>query len=122
MFPAPSPDERALLKAEHAHRFPELATLSLTGDGGAPVSLPIVLGNPSGACQMPVGAPVSPAWSTLVRASLGIADEVGDVAAQLATDCVLWPDRATWARHTTRWPALPQSVADEIRNKVATRM
>ena len=121
MFSPPSSDERARLRSEHAHRFPEVATLRLIGDGGAPVSLPIVLGNPSGACDLPPGEKPSPAWSQLLRASLNLAAESPNLAGMLASDCVLWPDAATWGRHVARWPGLPVSVAGELRRKVGLR-
>lgn len=119
MHGLPSPDVRAQLKRDHAHRYPELVTLRLPGDGGERVDVPLVLGNPSGACSMPEGMPVSSAWSNLVRAALGQRRE-GDVAGQVSADCILWPERSAWAKLALRWPGLPGSIVDEVRKKVGT--
>lgn len=117
----PSPEERARLKLEAAHRFPELATLPLLGDGGAPVSLPVVLGNPSGTCILPAGDKASPVWANVVRQSLGLGAAPGDVALALAGDCVLYPPAPAWAECVARWPGLPVAVSDQVQTKIGLR-
>jgi hypothetical protein len=53
-------DEFAALAAENAHRYPEKFAVKVIGDGGVRVTLPFVLGNPSGACKMPEGVKPHP--------------------------------------------------------------
>lgn len=118
----PSPEERARLKLEAAHRFPELATLPLLGDGGAPVSLPVVLGNPSGTCILPSGEKPSPAWANLLRQSLGLGAAAGDVGAALASDCVLYPAPPAWAECVARWPGLPAAVSAQVQAKIGLQL
>lgn len=117
-LPPPSSEERARIRSEHAHRFPELATLRLPGDRGAVVSISTVIANPSGACDMPEGAKSMPAWSALLRAALNLAAEPGDMGAMLAADCLLYPEPAVWAGYRKRWPEINQSLAREIQNKI----
>lgn len=103
----PTAEERARLKAEQAHRFPELRYFPKPGDDGKMVKLPVVLGNPTGACKMPKGLRASKAWDEKVHETFG-GDKVG--WAQLVADCVLWPAPHVWAEWTLRWPALADSV------------
>ncbi len=110
----PTPEERAKLKAEHAHRFPELRYFPKPGDDGKMVKLPVVLGNPSGACHMPAGARASKAWDAKVAEGFG-GEKVG--WAQLVVDCVLWPAPHVWAEWCERWPALPDSVRTALITK-----
>jgi len=117
-FPLPSTEERVRLKSEQARRFPDLVTLRLPGDGGAIVPLPLVLGNPSGVTE-PLEAAASQAWIMLLRAGLGLTKEPGDLAALLATDCVLYPSREELAAAVKRWPDLHKSIVDEVRSKIA---
>lgn len=117
-FPPPSTEERARLRQEHAHRFPETATLRLPGDRGVPVFVHTVIANPSGACDMPAGAKVIPAWSFLLRSAMSLAREPGDIAALLATDCLLYPDATTWASVRKRWPEVNRALAEEIQRKI----
>lgn len=99
------------LRATHAHRFPQTASLTVPGDRGAQVRLSLVVGNPTGACKMPPGEKVRSAWNDLVAAGLKM---TGDLAERVATDCLLWPDAATWATWCARWPALPSRLAATV--------
>ena len=114
----PSADELAELLAHHAHRYPERSGVTMRGDG-EDVRLPLLLGNPSGACSMPSGSKPSPAWASLLSGGGGVD---AALARQLADDCVLYPPRATWAQWVARWPGLPGSVASVvIADKLAMR-
>ena len=117
MISRPQDDELAALLTEHAHRYPTKAALTVRGDDG-PVKLPMLLGNPSGACTMPEGVKGSPAWGDLVAFTLGMRSEPIDLAERLAYDCVLWPSRAVLAQWFERWPGLPRNVFDLVRQKV----
>jgi hypothetical protein len=110
----PTLEEREAIKATQAHRFPELRYFPKPGDDGEPIKLPVILGNPSGACQMPEGAYISKAWAQAVATTFnpGKFDH-----APLVADCVLWPDPRTWASWTQRWPALASSVRPALARK-----
>lgn len=107
-------EEREAIKATQAHRFPELRYFPKPGDDGEQIKLPVILGIPSGASQMPKGAYVSKAWAQSVAATFspGKFDHV-----PLVADCVLWPDPRTWATWTQRWPALADSVRPALVRK-----
>jgi hypothetical protein len=107
--------------AEQAHRAPEKASVVVLGDGGEPVKIPLILGNPSGACAMPDGVKPSPVWRLSIGATFGVAEDKG-VARPMAEDCVLYPDRATWSRLTARWPALPSSILSLLVEKYGGKM
>lgn len=109
----PDQEKLAALLVEHAHRYPEKATLTVTGDRGKPLRLPILLGNPSGACHMPAGVKPSPAWASFVRGVLTRA-EAPTIASQIAADCVLHPAPAEWRGWCARWPGLATSLADSV--------
>ena len=115
LVPELTPEIRASLKHEQAHRFPELRFFPKPGDDGKDIRLPVVLGNPSGACVMPEGKRASKMWTHLVASTFGVRDDFEDTA--LVTDCVLWPPPGVWARWAERWPALPPSVAPALRRK-----
>lgn len=115
LIPELTDEIRASLKHEHAHRFPELRYFPKPGDDGKEVRLPVVLGNPSGACAMPDGKRASKAWTYLVAATFGARDDSDD--APIIGDCVLWPPPSVWAAWVERWPALPPSVAPALRRK-----
>lgn len=110
----PTAEERALLKKDHAHRFPELRYLLMPGDG-AKIRLPVVLGNPSGACKMPEGRKPRGAWKKSVAATFGRETDF-DFSA-LVTDCVLWPTQSVFAQWCERWPALMDAIRSPLRAK-----
>lgn len=114
---APTPEEFAALELAQAHRFPERGHITVVGDGGAPVRLPIVLANPSGSCKMPSGQTGSPMWSLAAGAMMQFAGVPS--ADRLSNDCVLWPDAATFQSWVARWPALHERVWSMVRKKVA---
>jgi hypothetical protein len=114
----PTEAEVASLVAAHAHRFPAKYTLTVPGDGGKTVRLPVLVGNPSGAAPLP-GEKPSPAWSIIVAAALRLRTEAPGLSQQVAEDCVLWPPPASWAQWLARWPGLPAKLADLISAKVA---
>ncbi len=113
----PSDEEVAETLSDKAYRFPEKAGVTLPGDGGVPVRVPLILGNPSGACKLPPGMPPMPAWRMSVAATLKLRADGDGVADQLAADCVLWPDQRSWNALVNRWPALPGLVLATIRKK-----
>lgn len=102
---------RERIKVEHAHRFPELRYFPKPDDEGGTIKLPVVIGNPTGSCKMPKGAPVSRAWAQSVTRTFG--GDRGDNA-EFVRDCVLWPPPPVWAQWCHRWPALPESVRPAI--------
>jgi len=113
-FPQPSPEERARLKREHAHRFPELVTLRLPGDGGALALVPIVIGNPTG--TTPDAAP-GVAWASTIAQAVGHAVG-GDRAQMNADDAILWPDAAALESLRARWHGLNASISDQLTRKI----
>lgn len=106
-IPELTAEVREQLKRDQAHRFPELRYFPKPGDDGKPIKLPVVLGNPSGACKMPKGLCASKAWNEKVAETFG-GEKVG--WANLVADCVLWPAPHIWAAWLERWPALADSV------------
>jgi len=107
-------EARETIKAEHAHRFPELFYFPKPGDDGKDVKLPVVLGNPSGACKMPKGARGSDAWARKVAQTFGAGEAEWT---PLVTDCVLWPPPSVWSAWLQRWPAFLDSVRPALVKK-----
>jgi len=68
----PTPEEYASLASQHSHRFPEKYTVSLPGDHGTTVRIPVVIGNPSGPCKMTLGQKPAPAWSNFLAPALRV--------------------------------------------------
>lgn len=116
-YAPPSAEEAARLLAEHAYRHPEKATITVPGDRGASVRLPLIIGNPSGSCRLPATLRPSPAWNDSIAVTLGVRKPEDTDADQLGADCVLWPPLATWNEWVDRWPGLPGRVADLARQK-----
>jgi hypothetical protein len=114
LIPELTTEIREALKRDQAHRFPDLKYFPKPGDDGKDVKLPVVLGNPSGACRMPKGARVSPAWGQKVAQTFGAGDAEW---APLVTECVLWPEPHVWAAWLQRWPALAESVRPALVKK-----
>lgn len=123
-FSPPSAEELARLLALHAHRHPEKRTITVLGDGGRPVRLPFVLGNPTGATlldgdgRMPDGRRPTTAWSDTVRVTLNLAKDGPGAAQALVEDCVLWPGRVQLAQWAERWPALYGTLVDPVQRKL----
>ena len=117
----PALDAAALadVRAKLAHRFPQSATLRPPADRGVgAVEIPIVLGNPSGACRMPAGSFVSDAWAQYIRGALtGVAEDAG-LAEDLARDCILLPDAAVVDEILTCWPALAPKITAILNKKI----
>jgi hypothetical protein len=113
----PTAEERAALLAQHAHRFPQMLIKKVIGDGGEPVALPFVIGNPSGACRAPEGTKTTSTWSDFVGATLR-GGRLDGAAEKLAEDCVLWPGKETRAEWFARWPALKGGVGDAVCDKI----
>lgn len=109
----PSGADLDALLAEHGHRFPETARVPVVDDGDEDVLLPILLGSPSGACRMPEDEKPSKAWRNMLA---GGADDINE---QLARDCVLWPERATWNAWCVRWPLLADAVGTMVAHILA---
>lgn len=105
---------REALKRDQAHRFPDLKFFPKPGDDGKDVKLPVVLGNPSGACKMPKGARASKAWANKVAQTFGAGDAEW---APLVADCILWPPPHVWASWLQRWPAIDDSVRPALVKK-----
>ncbi len=118
----PTEAELQGLLAEHVHRFPEKARFTVVGDGGAEVTLPVLLGNPSGACKIPEGRVVSPAWGETVAATFKMRAGAETDTPALVADCVLWPPAPTWSEWTSRWAALPERVFPAIRRKTGAEL
>jgi len=113
----PTEAELAVLLSEHAHRFPQKAHFVMPSEGGE-VDLPVLLGNPTGACKMPEGAYVSDAWDTTISTMFKpLADADSDVF-PLVADSILWPAPAVWNSWCQRWAALPNVVYKALREKV----
>lgn len=118
-------EERAALKREQAHRFPELLFFPKPGDDGKPVKLPIVLGNPPGACKMPHGVRVSKLWDEKVARTFGALSGGTDdpvPMSQLVAECVMWPSAPVWTEWLERWPALGTSVGPALVHKYGGAM
>lgn len=115
MWTAPAPDERAALLAEHAHRFPVPVPITVRGDGGAPVRLPFLLGNPTGSLRAPTGR-VSPAFAQIIG-SINLGKDEGDDD-ELARDCVLFPSPAPITAARNRWPGLISEISKQIASKI----
>lgn len=111
----PTTEQIAALRAEHAHRFPQDHWFAMLGDRGAPVSLPLVLGNPSGACAMQRQTPI---WGLFVSHVLGLAELPANPDALGAFDCVLYPDISTFSQWCERWPELPREIWKAVKEKV----
>lgn len=117
----PSDDELGALFLEHAHRHPEKAAIFVTGDGGVPVRLPIIIGVPTGACDLPPDVKPSSAFADLLAAALGLKDEPHDLGQRLVRDVVIWPDAPTVASWLVRWPGLPARIGEVLRQKLAIK-
>lgn len=105
----------ASVRTKHPHRFPQRATLRPPADRGTgSVEIPIVIGNPSGACRMPAGEFVSDAWGRYVLPALSSMPDPDGLGEALARDMVLWPDVATVEEIFSTWAALPQQIAGRL--------
>jgi hypothetical protein len=110
---APPPtDVLAALMSEHAHRFPQKAKLRVP-DGGNEITLPILVGIPSGAVRLadgdetlPNGQKPSQAWARVMASSLGFRAEGPDDGRDLVADCMIYPSPVVWREWLERWPAL----------------
>ncbi len=109
--------EYAALVADLGYRYPEKARITLPGDGGVPIALPFVLGNPTGACALPAGIKASPAWNKAVAVALRLEPDDGTHSDRLVDDCVLFPDRKTLRECVQRWPGLYVSLIKAVRQK-----
>lgn len=118
----PAPEQYAALVTAQAHRFPVKRTVTVKGDGGATVKLPLVIGNPSGACDMPPGEKAAPAWATSVSVTLGKRKGTTDTGRELTLDCVLWPAAAQLDEWIERWPGLPGRILDSVREKICSQL
>lgn len=113
----PTAAELDVILARHAHRFPEKFSLSFPGDRGSTVKIPVLVGNPSGACKLPLGEKPSPAWSHLIAVAFRVREESTELVRQAALDCLLWPDPRAWTQVVDRWPAAPDTLWDTARAK-----
>jgi hypothetical protein len=104
----PSTEARAALLVEHAARYPEAFGFTLLGDGGKPDQLRILLGTPTAD---------SAGWEAAVAATFKPRTAATDNP-QLVIDSLLWPDLPTWGGLVRRWPALPETVARAVRQKL----
>ena len=110
-YDPPSEEDARRLIAEHAHRYPEKASITIGG-----VRLPFIIGNPTGATKGRA-RDASPAWSDAVAVTLQIKRPDDTQADQLGADCVIWPPPATFNEWCDRWPALSGRVAQLARQK-----
>jgi hypothetical protein len=110
---APTAEELAQLRAAHAHRFPQTATLHPRADGGGgTIDVPIVIGLPSGASRMPAGAPVSPIWHDFVRGAISGRGDPPSLRDLMARDVVLFPAPGDLEEILDRWPGIAGSITD----------
>lgn len=109
---------RTQLRAEHAARYPELAVLPLSGDGGKAVRLPLILVNPKGSCAPLEGVKLEGSWPLIVGPSIGFGQMPPNLSDQIMRECVVWPDKTTLAKHATRWPDLPLDIANAVMKKM----
>jgi hypothetical protein len=117
----PSDDELRDLLAEHAHRHPDKAAVTVVGDGGLPVRLPFLLGTPTGACELGEDVRPSSAFADLLASAIGLKAEPPDLGPRLARDVVLWPSPPTLAQWMARWPALPARISEALAQKLAIK-
>jgi hypothetical protein len=110
-FAKPTETEFEALAAEHAARYPTKARVTVIGDNGAQINVPLVLGNPTPA-----------KWSEILAVLLKQREAPEDFKEQVALSSVLWPDRKGWYALLARWPALPASVADLVMSKIGARL
>lgn len=112
----PTPEEVASIQSTHPFRFPTLIHITVPGDRGAAVRLPFVMGNPTGACAMPLGKEPTTVWNSFVTAALSQeALPEGEEAASL--DCILWPAPDVVSQWFERWPALPAQTWKAAKKK-----
>jgi hypothetical protein len=104
----PSPDVLANLLDEHAARFPEKATLHLTG-----LSVPIILANPK---------PKSAAFDDAIAAALNFRPQADPTGEQLVKECLLWPRRPDWQALRARYAAVDAQVSKALGNKLGSRL
>lgn len=107
----PEAERKALLEA-NKDRFPEPKEVTVFVDGGNTDKLTVVLGNPS---------KNSAAWDNAVASTFKPRQVNADNVA-LVSDCVLWPDAATWGGIVRRWPALPETLSTHVRRKLGGAM
>lgn len=112
----PPPELLAEILGTHAHRYPEKASIDVIGDGGVPLRLPLILGNPTGCAPSPIGTPSFPAWENLVALTLGSVKRPG-VTAEVVRDCLIYPSRGQLAEWEERWPALVDNLGDIVLEK-----
>lgn len=113
----PTADELSVIMTQQAHRFPEKLAISLPGDRGSTVRIPVLIGSPSGASKMPPGELPSTAWSNFLAATFSTRDDSVDLVRQSAADCLLWPLPAIWAQIAERWPGAPDALWAAAREK-----
>lgn len=122
----PSPDELARIMDEHAHRFPETASIKVPGDGDVLVKLPLLLGIPTGALPVDkdgktlTGTPVSSAWSNAVAARLKFRADDDATGGRLVADCVLWPSPSMWREWCAEWAAIDGAASRLVALKIGS--
>ncbi len=116
--PPPTPEELASLRSLHAHRFPQAGSIRLPAANGGTVSIPLVIGLPSGACRMPSGAVVSPAWEQFVESAIKRSPEPDGFRETLAQDVVLYPSPGVLAQVLEEWPAAPVPIGTAVMKKI----
>lgn len=104
----PSPEERQVILAREAARYPEPFVATVVGDGGVDEKLTLLLGNPS---------KNSEAWETACAATFKPRTVTADNEA-LVSDCLIWPDLTAWGGIVRRWPALPETIGTVLRRKL----
>lgn len=114
----PSPEALAELVQANAARFPEKATVTVIGDDGEDLRLPLLIGIPTGATK-PLPAKALPVWPDLVALTMGAkregADTIGDA---LTRDCLLFPTPSILAAWEERWPAVVNSIQGVVGEKI----
>jgi hypothetical protein len=121
----PPPDVLARALEENAQRFPEKFEISVPGDRGKEIKLPVVLGIPSGALPLDdkgniaSGRKPAPGWGLMIASALGFREETPDELDDFVRDCVLWPPRATWNTWRDEWPGMGPRVLRDLKKKIA---
>lgn len=113
MGPVLTPEIRAELRSKYAHRYPEVSKEIVLGGE----RLTLVIGNPSGACELPDGEVPDPAWGDML-AALYTQEQDPSLGARMAQDLILWPPAAHVSAILDRWSQLPQQLLETLQKKI----
>jgi hypothetical protein len=110
----PPPDVLDRILGDNASRFPEKAAIGgLLGDGGARVTLPIILANPRDG---------SPAFNEGIAVALNFRPNQDPTGEELVKECLLWPPRTVWNDWRARWAAIDGRVVLALGRKLGSTL